>query len=649
MSAQTHSPKIPLRGSTTAADAPELSKPPQPNKPEQPVPELSELHDDPLVASPAASMPKTSACGILQPDLERIWQQQVKIGDWDGAVTCFGAGWRHGETTKQGFVAKRGALSMPTVGGMVGKAAVGDDLMAKKEAASLPKPPNSQNYETQTLRLPARGPNAVKMGSSIFRTPLYKSALVSLLGTIAASNANKVFPQAVTGSPNSAMQQLGPLFGQGGALGDPIATGQLGVGPGSATRNQGGFNQATAGAKTANSQYPYCEHALQACLLGASGAGQVMEDQMTNKQAGVATTLAEKYSPAPKHATPLEVTAIMEGKGKPRVDNMESFGQDTLDDIGRVWKNWKYKKLAGFAADKLPMGDLEIVDRQGLGLDITDRWDGRKLAFLTQGGELGLMEWLAKKYPKGRNSTNVAYGHQKRADKLPGGLADNKSTTKYPADQVAQGTKVEMEHTNDKKLSKEITKDHLEEHSDYYTRLKNMEDRADAGMAPTPGPTKQAATYGRETMNILDQIDLLKQGGCKKPKMAESYQRTEKVADDELLKAAQGITGPAAGTGAGAGVKPGQQMKMLPGMKQQAGGQLTARGYVNQPQKPIGPAANAMPKLPPRPQNLEGTAAAQHKNLQMQGTPTKPPGTARMAWQNYTYPFRRFGEVMNIW
>jgi len=84
------------------------------------------------------------------------------------------------------------------------------------------------------------------------------------------------------------------------------------------------------------------------------------------------------------------------------------------------------------------------------------------------------------------------------ADRLPGGHADNKPTSKYRKDQVSDGVKVEMEHTNDKKLSKEITKDHLEEHPDYYTRLKNMEERADAGMAPVPGP-KQA--------NLLDSVD----------------------------------------------------------------------------------------------------------------------------------------------
>jgi hypothetical protein len=45
---------------------------------------------------------------------------------------------------------------------------------------------------------------------------------------------------------------------------------------------------------------------------------------------------------------------------------------------------------------------------------------------------------------------------------------------------MAMGKKVEMEHTNDPKKAKEIARDHLEEFDDYYTRLKEMEDKADA-------------------------------------------------------------------------------------------------------------------------------------------------------------------------
>lgn len=63
-------------------------------------------------------------------------------------------------------------------------------------------------------------------------------------------------------------------------------------------------------------------------------------------------------------------------------------------------------------------------------------------------------------------------------DKLKGGRADNKKSSKYDSEELEMGTKVEMEHTNDEELAKEIAKDHLEEIPDYYTRLKKMEEDA---------------------------------------------------------------------------------------------------------------------------------------------------------------------------
>lgn len=58
---------------------------------------------------------------------------------------------------------------------------------------------------------------------------------------------------------------------------------------------------------------------------------------------------------------------------------------------------------------------------------------------------------------------------------IPGGEAEGKPDSAYPADQLRQGIKVEKEHTPDPRKAKEIAKDHLEEHSQYYTALDAME------------------------------------------------------------------------------------------------------------------------------------------------------------------------------
>lgn len=47
--------------------------------------------------------------------------------------------------------------------------------------------------------------------------------------------------------------------------------------------------------------------------------------------------------------------------------------------------------------------------------------------------------------------------------------------SEFDPKQLAMGIEVELEHTKDRKVAKNIAKDHLSELPDYYTRLKKME------------------------------------------------------------------------------------------------------------------------------------------------------------------------------
>ena len=58
---------------------------------------------------------------------------------------------------------------------------------------------------------------------------------------------------------------------------------------------------------------------------------------------------------------------------------------------------------------------------------------------------------------------------------IEGGLAEGKSNSEFPKDQLEMGILVEMEHTNDPALAKEIAKDHLMENPHYYDYLADME------------------------------------------------------------------------------------------------------------------------------------------------------------------------------
>lgn len=64
-----------------------------------------------------------------------------------------------------------------------------------------------------------------------------------------------------------------------------------------------------------------------------------------------------------------------------------------------------------------------------------------------------------------------------REDQLPGGKGDNTPPQDVDPQQLEMGIKVEMEHTKDREIAREIAMDHLTEDPQYYSHLKN------AGMA----------------------------------------------------------------------------------------------------------------------------------------------------------------------
>lgn len=60
-------------------------------------------------------------------------------------------------------------------------------------------------------------------------------------------------------------------------------------------------------------------------------------------------------------------------------------------------------------------------------------------------------------------------------DKIPGGLADKKKPSDFDQKALAEGIKVELEHTSDKKIAEEIAMDHLTEDPNYYKKLATIE------------------------------------------------------------------------------------------------------------------------------------------------------------------------------
>ena len=90
-----------------------------------------------------------------------------------------------------------------------------------------------------------------------------------------------------------------------------------------------------------------------------------------------------------------------------------------------------------------------------------------QLALLSKGPKESLTDFLSR-----------AASVKAAAEKVVGGKGDGKTDADFDEEQVAMGHKVEMEHTGDPAIAAEITRDHLTEFPDYYTRLKRMENAA---------------------------------------------------------------------------------------------------------------------------------------------------------------------------
>jgi len=60
-------------------------------------------------------------------------------------------------------------------------------------------------------------------------------------------------------------------------------------------------------------------------------------------------------------------------------------------------------------------------------------------------------------------------------DKIKGGKGDKASEKDFDPKELEMGLAVEMEHTTDKAIALEITKDHLTEDPHYYSKLKKAD------------------------------------------------------------------------------------------------------------------------------------------------------------------------------
>lgn len=114
----------------------------------------------------------------------------------------------------------------------------------------------------------------------------------------------------------------------------------------------------------------------------------------------------------------------------------------------------------------------------------------------------------------------------KKKDQIKGGLADNEKSSSFDPEQLDAGIRVELEHTTDKSIAKEIAMDHLSEDPDYYKKLKTIEKKEGCsccGDSPCSCPKdcecrgktridreadgKQELDYGKEELDKQEYLD----------------------------------------------------------------------------------------------------------------------------------------------
>lgn len=61
------------------------------------------------------------------------------------------------------------------------------------------------------------------------------------------------------------------------------------------------------------------------------------------------------------------------------------------------------------------------------------------------------------------------------ADMIPGGFAEGKDPSDFDPEALANGVKIELEHTDDEDMAREIAMDHLTEFENYYDALDLLE------------------------------------------------------------------------------------------------------------------------------------------------------------------------------
>ena len=129
-------------------------------------------------------------------------------------------------------------------------------------------------------------------------------------------------------------------------------------------------------------------------------------------------------------------------------------------------------------------------------------------------------------------------------DVVKGGLADKKKPSDFDKKSLKKGSKVEEEHTSDKKMAKEIASDHLTEDSKYYEKLDKMEKKGSLLLAIAPTISERDAdSFTEKVASDASIIAGFKRSGIA-PTLVEAFELTKRASAGDRLEALAGAVEP---------------------------------------------------------------------------------------------------------
>jgi hypothetical protein len=170
-----------------------------------------------------------------------------------------------------------------------------------------------------------------------------------------------------------------------------------------------------------------------------------------------------------------------------------------LKDLDGDWES--YNESAGNGHVELSKHPIERAEERGAALfgrvlsqanmePLIERGQGRTFREITMDVAFGRRSGV----------TDDSELHQKSQkswhDRIKGGLADKKKPSDFDQKQLADGVKVEMEHTSNPLIAKEIAMDHLTEDKLYYKKLELMEKKRHSMQVEAVGAVTAEALAG---------------------------------------------------------------------------------------------------------------------------------------------------------